>query len=161
MYSRTELLQRELGRLNSRLCCTVLALERATSKAICHGSRSAGVVATAPTRSGSGGQLDLCCASGLERPAETTTETTQQQPAPAAAATSESMPEAPAAVQGVCEEWLNSQPEHHQQHQQEAVTNCHLRLVLTRATLCSELGYWLWRCVCLCLSDCLSPSEFY
>jgi len=160
MYSRTELLQRELGRLNSRLCCTVLALERATSKAICHGSRSAGVVATAPTRSGSGGQLDLCCASGLERPAETTTETTQQQPAPAAAATSESMPEAPAAVQGVCEEWLNSQPEHHQQHQQEAVTNCH-RLVLTRATLCSELGYWLWRCVCLCLSDCLSPSEFY
>jgi len=43
--SRTELLQRELGRLNSRLCCTVLALERAMSKAICRGAQS-GVVTT-------------------------------------------------------------------------------------------------------------------
>jgi len=43
--SRTELLQRELGRLNSRLCCTVLALERAMSKALCRGAQS-GVVTT-------------------------------------------------------------------------------------------------------------------
>lgn len=54
--SRTELVQRELGRLNSRLCCTVLALERSMSKAISKGAQS-GVV-----------KLDHRCNSAMQQP---------------------------------------------------------------------------------------------
>jgi len=98
--SRTELLQRELGRLNSRLCCTVLALERATSKAICRGTRS-GVVAGRSS-------VDNCCESaGLQQPSDTASVINDQP-----AVTSQSTPDAPAQTPtavGVCEQWLNSQ----------------------------------------------------
>ena len=54
--SRTELVQRELGRLNSRLCCTVLALERSMNKAVCRGAES-GLV-----------KLDQRCTSAMRQP---------------------------------------------------------------------------------------------
>ena len=85
--SRTELLQRELGRLNSRLCCTVLALERAMSKAVCRGTQSGVVVA---------------------KPLSDAAVTVQSQPA----ATSSSTPGKQTPSQrtgGVCEQWLESQ----------------------------------------------------
>jgi len=92
--SRTELLQRELGRLNSRLCCTVLALERATSKAICRGTQSGAVAAASST---SGGALhDPCC------PGDNFTDSAVSDRRPPAAASQQ----APAA--GVCEQWLNT-----------------------------------------------------
>jgi len=89
--SRTELLQRELGRLNSRLCCTVLALERAMSKAICRGTQS-------------GVRVDLCCASGIKKPQSDAAVTVHSEPAATLGKQTTSQ-----RTVGVCEEWLNSQ----------------------------------------------------
>ena len=100
--SRTELLQRELGRLNSRLCCTVLALERAMSKAICRGAQS-GVVTTRLVT-----DKDYCCASDL-KPARLGDVVSTSQSAPDNQATSKRSSR-------ICEEWLNSQK------QQEPIT---------------------------------------
>jgi len=106
--SRSELLQRELGRLNSRLCCTVLALERATSKAICRGTQS-GVVTTARSAAD---RLTYCCASGLQKFASSTASDQAYRHHPQAV-TSQSVPDKNASVRqrttGLCEQWLNSQ----------------------------------------------------
>jgi len=96
---RTELLQRELGRLNSRLCCTVLALERALSKVICRGTQS-GMVTTLSA-------ADYCCASGLQKPTSASEAViTKHQPSTSQAihdtSTTQKSP-------GICEQWLASQ----------------------------------------------------
>jgi len=91
--SKTELLQRELGRLNSRLCCTVLALERAMSKAICRGTQSGVVVA-----------------SGLKKPLSDGAVAVQSQPDATSTRPSTPGKQTPAQrTVGVCEQWLDSQ----------------------------------------------------
>lgn len=98
--SRTELLQQELGRLNSRLCCTVLALERAMSKALCRGTQSGAVA----TRSAADG-LDYCCVSG-----QTLSGSAAQLPDKVASSSPSAGPPvnevAPSRTRGICEQWL-------------------------------------------------------
>ena len=98
--SRTELLHRELGRLNSRLCCTVLALERAMSKAICRGTQS-GLI----TMRSAADKPD-CCRSGLQK--STSDAAVLDQPVVASQSIADNGT-ASRRTPGICEQWLNSQ----------------------------------------------------
>ena len=97
--SRHEQLQRELGRLNSRLCCTVLALERAMGKVISRGTETG--VLTARSRS-VGDKLDYKCISSLQKSANQPSCTSQPAGVPDSQATSQK-------TAGICEQWLNDQ----------------------------------------------------
>ena len=95
--SKTQLLQQELGRLSSRLCCTVVGLERAMNKAISQGTHGALITTTLSA-------ADYCTPAGQNvRPTDPVLGdpviTVHQQQSVASQGTG-----------GICEKWLNSQP---------------------------------------------------
>ena len=95
--SRSELVQRELGRLSSRLCCTVLGLERAMNKAICRATESGGMTMTHSAAD----TVDHRCVHQIE------TSTSEQQ---LPAGKSQSTPQSPhPTTVNICQQWLQQQ----------------------------------------------------